>query len=650
MSEAIWLSPLRLYPERDDGHLDPRLSPAARIEGLWASRFAKLRAVKLRRKILPKVQKAQRRMARMSASEIAQEQLEIRTLLRRANGYPADLSARALVVAAHEATAVLGMTPHPVQFVGAYALLSGMLAEMETGEGKSLTAALAAAVAGMAGEQVHLITSNDYLATRDADSFRKFFGRFDLTTAGATNGQSPADRMAVYSADIAYLSNKEAAFDYLRDRLDRRTGEGEIGATLRNYLDGDNGLRMRGLPFAIVDEADSVMIDEARTPLILSAERETELDEAVCRLAFSYADKLQEGTDFQVEKDLMRITLTEDGGEKLDALANDAPPSWDMRIFREERVRQALAARYLFERDRHYLVNEDKVQIIDEYTGRILADRFYAEGLHQMIEAKEKLPPSSRRVTLARITYQVFFRRYVRLAGMTGTAQEVADEFWSVYGLPVARIPTHRPVRRQHRSPKTYPTSAERWEAVADRVEEFQVTGQPVLIGTRSVGASLEGSDVLTARGIQHVVLNAAQDAEEADIIARCGQLGRVTIATNMAGRGADIRIGTGVAELGGLAVVMTEYHDAGRIDRQLAGRCARQGEPGQFEVFVSDEDALLAEHGSQADQILTRYVKKEDAGLHLLAQRRAERKHRRMRTALLKADRKLSEALPYGD
>jgi preprotein translocase subunit SecA len=315
---------------------------------------------------------------------------------------------------------------------------------------------------------------------------------------------------------------------------------------------------------------------------------------------------------------------------------------WSGRRRREELVRQALTALHLMERDKHYLVRDGRVQIIDEFTGRILADRAWEQGLHQLVEVKEHCELTSRREPLARISYQRFFRRYVRLAGMTGTASEVAGELWSIYRLPVVRVPTNRPLHRHGLAPRIFETADEKWAAIVTRIADVHTQGRPILVGTRSVAASEHLSRLLKRADLPHVVLNARQDEDEAEIVAKAGERGRITVATNMAGRGTDIRLAPGVVELGGLHVIATEYHEAGRIDRQLFGRCGRQGDPGSYEAFASLEDDIVRVHARWA-----RWLRNEPLRLRL-AQRAAERMHSRVRRDLLRYDEQMETALAF--
>jgi preprotein translocase subunit SecA len=567
-------------------------------------------------------------------------------------------AAEAFALVREAATRVLGQRHHDVQLRGGYAILRGLVAEMETGEGKTLTATLAAVTAALAGEAVHVVTVNDYLAQRDADWMRPLYAALGLRVGVIKGGLDPDERRAAYACDVTYATNKEIAFDYLKDRITL----GRRGSRVRLQLDRlfdaaprSGQLLLRGLQFAIVDEADSVLVDEARTPLIISGESDDDLERVTYEQALELATELRDGRDFRLEGRERSVVYTPDGEARLAERGRLLGGLWTGRLRREDLVRQALVGLHLLVRDHHYLVRDGKVQIVDEFTGRVMADRSFEHGLHQVLEAKEGCDITSRRDPIARISYQRFFRRYRRLSGMTGTAAELAGELWNVYGLPVLRIPTHRPIQRRDDGERIFATDGEKWEAVVARVDAVRRDGRPVLVGTRSVDASEELARRLTAAGIPHRVLNARQDAEEAEIVAAAGERARVTVATNMAGRGTDIRLADGVVALGGLHVIATERHEARRIDRQLFGRCGRQGDPGSFERIVSLDDEVVRLHAPAARRLAIRV----GAGapwlasrlMHStvrLAQRGAERLHARMRGDLLRYDDETSNLLAF--
>ena len=413
---------------------------------------------------------------------------------------------------------------------------------------------------------------------------------------------------------------------------------------------------LRGLCYGIVDEADSVFVDEARTPLILSASTRSDEEKERCESALALARALASGPDYTTDLVERSAVLTEAGKAKLQAAGESLGGIWSSKRAREELVARALSALVLFHRDHHYVVSEGKVQIVDESTGRVMPDRSWEQGLHQMIEAKEGCELTERRETLARITYQRLFRRFLRLSGMSGTAKEVAREIKLIYRLDVVRIPLHKPSQRVVGRARACATLAEKWAVVADTVEKLAVIGRrAVLIGTRSVKASEEISAVLTARGIEHALLNAKQDKDEAQVVASAGQPGRVTVATNMAGRGTDIRLAAEVAGSGGLHVILTEYHESRRIDRQLFGRCARQGDPGSCEAIVSLEDEIFTVYASMPTQMARRMVEAGKnvpdyaiLGLRRLAQFSVERRNAQVRLQNMKLDRRLDRMLAF--
>ena len=551
------------------------------------------------------------------------------------------------------------MVPFDVQLIGGYGLHSGRIAEMATGEGKTLVATLPVYLNAITGRGVHVVTVNDYLAQRDGEWMRPVYAALGLTTGIVQHGQPPDERRAAYAADISYCTNKDLGFDYLRDTLTLDTHRGRGRLLLEKLFGrGDRGdrLLLRGLHFAIVDEADSVLIDEARTPLIIAGADDAGADEVLYRTALKITDELEKDVDYRLQADERTARLTDQGRARVKQLSEPLPLAWRSARGREELAQQGLAARYLFERDTHYLVRDGKVQIIDEYTGRVLEGRSWERGLQQLMEVKEGCEVTARRATLARITYQRLFRRYLRLCGMTGTAIEVAPELEAVYGLESVRIPHNRPLKRNNEGARLYLKHDQKWNAVAESVAKIRRAGRPVLVGTRSVAASEALSALLVSRGLEHVVLSARQDGDEAAIVARAGEAGRITVATNMAGRGTDIAVPRAVVERGGLHVILTEYHESRRIDRQLFGRCARQGEPGSHEAIVSLEDEVFCRHaGYVSNRLAAQFAGRTQplpaalaAVLRAVAQQSAEWSNSHVRRATLELDRKLDSALAF--
>ena len=601
-----------------------------------------------------------RRARRIIARGVPLRDLDDATLRARALALRGRLLARpneaetldlAFAVVREVSGRVLGMSHYKVQLMGALALYEGRMVEMATGEGKTLTATPAAVVAALAGMPVHVVTVNDYLAARDAETLRPLFDFFGLSVGVIDSEMEAGARAEAYRADVTYISNKNLTFDYLRDRVALRDRRGRGRRLTRGLVAGraQGGLMLRGLAFAIVDEADSVLVDEARTPLILSTTAGDAEAAALYATALRLARGLAEGRDYRVLALQRAIELTDAGKDRLAEAAAPEGGLWRVRRAREELARQALAALRLFEHGRDYVVIEGKVQIVDEFTGRIMADRSWQGGLHQLIEAKEGVEITGRKETLARITYQRFFRRYGRLAGMTGTGMELAGEFRETFALPVVRVPTHRRPQRRHLRTRFVRDGATRWAEVAARVARLQARGQPVLVGTRSVEASEAASAALAALGVGHVVLNARQDAEEAEIVARAGRVGAVTVATNIAGRGTDIKLGPGVAALGGLHVILTEFHESARIDRQLYGRAGRQGDPGSTEAIVALDDELFTRFAPWLARAA--WALPLPALGHLLrrtAQARAEAEHAATRREQTKVERDFDRALAF--
>jgi preprotein translocase subunit SecA len=637
----------RTYPERDD-------LPPGKIERLLTELRYLSRNVESGKRRLGDIVAASAAHARDAASatdaELRARAAALRPHLKRAGFDHLALAAEAFALVRETSSRALGMRHFDVQLIGGWAMLRGMIAEMDTGEGKTLTATLTAATAALAGKAVHVVTVNDYLAERDSQQMAPVYERLGLTVGCVRGGQQPPERRAAYACDVAYCSNKEIAFDYLRDRLVLGGRPHPIAMRLGALEGAGAGSRLllRGLQFAIVDEADSVLVDEARTPLILSGMSDQTAEETLHRTALGLARQLEKG-DYRIGESGVEIASA--GLDKLERMAKPLRGLWTGPRRREQLVSQALAALHMFERDKHYLVRDGKVVIIDEYTGRVMPDRAWEQGLHQLIELKEDCEPTPQRDTLARISYQRFFRRYVHLSGMTGTASEVAGELRAVYRLKVARVPTNRPARRIELPAQYFGNARAKWRAVVESIAQRHRTGQPVLIGTRSVAASETLARLLDETGVPYRLLNARQDRDEAEIVARAGEPGCVTVATNMAGRGTDIRLAPGVSERGGLHVIATELHDAARIDRQLYGRCGRQGDPGSYQAILAFDEDLMKSFLPFARGVLGgqgRVPGSLGRWLFRLAQWRAERTHSRARRDLLDHDDYLGDILAF--
>ena len=654
LAGGVFLLPqLRVYPEREEPRhhwLDPAENIARYVAERVSAPIFKLRLQALQRQVLRKA----RSVAALDDAALAARVGAVRDRMRiggLTDAYVAD----AFALIRELSRRILGLYHHPVQVLGALAMVRGAVAEMETGEGKTLTATLAAGTAGLAGLPVHVITVNDYLAERDAQTMEPLYARLGLGVGVLKHGIFPTERRAIYARDIVYASNKEIAFDYLRDRVKLRGPPRNTHLKVKGAFarpEARDPLVMRGLHFAIVDEADSVLIDEARTPLILSRETDAEAERVWAETAHRLASEMFEKRDYVLHRAERRVELTDCGKQTLERLGLRAGGIWTNRIRREQAVRQVLSARNFFVNGDHYIVQDGRVVIVDEYTGRIMEERSWNDGMHQLVEVKEGVEVTPRKDVIARMTYQRFFRRYLHLAGMTGTAREVASELSSVYRLNVVSVPTNAHSQRRRLGERVCRSADAKWQAIGARVADLNAQGRPVLLGTRSVAASEQASATLSAMGLAHDVLNAKEDAREMEIIAHAGEAGRITVATNMAGRGVDIALGDGVAGQGGLHVILSERHDAKRIDRQLEGRTARRGEPGSSEAILSLDDALL----DPIDRPVLRRLawlpglpgQVAARRLFRVAQRQAEKSHARARRLLLDQDRRLGTMLAF--
>lgn len=604
-----------------------------------------------------KVLAAERELAGLSREGFEHTLHALRLAMRR-DGLKDRHLARAFACVRLKAQALLGVSHYPVQIRGGYLIARGYLVEMETGEGKTLTATLAAAAAALAGYKVQVVTVNDYLAQRDCEQMRPLFASLGLSCSVVLEDDDPAARQAAYGHDVAYCTGKTLTFDYLKDRIAIR----DRIDPMRMLFDRFTGRWQRrvllpGLQFVIVDEADSILIDEARTPLIISGTGDSEAEEAFHRLAIELAESLEPELDFVRDEDDRSYDLTVAGRQGLEQRVAGLGALWHNRYRREEAVLLALSALHDFDRDVHYIVRDDKIMIVDEHTGRVMPDRAWERGLHQLIEIKEAVTPTPPRLTLGKISFQLFFRRFLVLGGMSGTLREVRSEMSSVYKVAVVRVPTHKSSRRATLPSRVFATASARWEAVVLRAKALSAQGRPVLIGVRSIRAAETLSALLDERGVVHQALHAKQDASEAEIVAQAGAPGSVTIATNMAGRGTDIKLGAGVEALGGLHVILTELHESRRIDRQLIGRCARQGQAGSWEMLLSMDDELLSDFWPGLTALLARLLASRPNSRLLslccvayqrLAQGRLERRFKRIRARLLSAEFRLRRSLSF--
>ncbi|MEM6666176.1 MAG: hypothetical protein AAF638_07205 [Pseudomonadota bacterium] len=592
----------------------------------------------------------------LSDAELAARADHVRAVLLR-DGLSDHATAEAFSLIREATARVLGFRHHPVQIIGARHILKGRLVEMATGEGKTATTALAAVTAALAGVRVHVVTVNEYLCARDFETLAPIYARLGLEAGLVEPDAEPADKQAAYAAAITHVSNKTLVFDYLRARVGRDGAQTRIRAAARRItgVDPSPELIPPALGFAIVDEADSVLIDEAQTPLIIAAPDDTR-SAADCETALDLATRLAPERDFLLLPAKRRVDLTDAGRSAIAQAVGDTGGVWAIPRAREELLTHAISATHLYTRDQHYVVTDGKVQIVDEFTGRILEDRQWQAGLHQMVEVKEGLETTAARKTLAQITFQQFFRRYLWFGGMTGTAREISREVRHVYRPRTVRVPTHHRSKRRHFRTLLYGSENAKWTAVARRARDIAARGRPVLIGTRSVDASEALAARLVEAGIAHSLLNARQDAEEAAIIASAGMPSRITIATNMAGRGTDIALDPQAHTAGGLHVILTEFHESARIDRQLQGRSARQGDPGSTEAIVSLNDDVFVRYAPLVRGTVQRVFLNRSGALpgtiaallRVLAQRRAGAIARRNRVGVLKRTEKLQSMLGF--
>ena len=586
---------LGAYPERrprDDDALTRAASGAqarlASLGGFHSRRYADFVA---------RVRQAATGLDVLTPVQLREKVAQIRARLTR-EGLADPVLTDAFALVSEGSARALAVRPYDGQLMAARIMLDNRLAEMATGEGKTLAATVCAATAALAGIPVHVVTANDYLVARDAEGMRPLYAALGLSVGSITQALGAAGRQYAYACDIVYCTAKELAFDYLRDSLVRGRARNDLELRASQLAGGAPAARrtlLRGLCMAIVDEADSTLIDEARIPLVLS-EASASLEQVEYgRHAFDLARVLTVAEHFALDPARMSAALTTAGAHRLERDATQLGPVWRNRAHREEAVCTTLAALYLYRRDYHYVVRDGAVLIVDETTGRLAQGRIWSRGLHQAIELKEGCEPSPELVTAAQITFQRFFQRYLWLGGMSGTLSEARSELQSVYGLSTVEVPLRRPCRRLALPTRLFPDEEARWKAVVQRAGEISGKGRPVLIGTDSVSASEALSKRLTEAGLEHAVLNARQDRTEAQVIASAGEQARITVATNMAGRGTDIALGPGVASLGGLHVLSCQHNASRRIDRQLTGRCARQGDPGSVETFIALDQPLIS-------------------------------------------------------
>lgn len=619
--------------------------------------------VQNRRPILAKLEKQADRIESLEkeihnlSSSRFQEEVADHQALARTGKLKGPALDRGMAIVREGCFRAIGKRPFRVQIIGALSMCEGHVAEMATGEGKTITASLTASLWGWGGKPVHIITVNDYLVERDAEEMGPTYRMLGLQVGTIVHETPHEERPDHYRRPVVYCTQKELVADFLRDQIAmgslRNAPQTSITALRGGGVLGR--VMVPGLFRVIVDEADSVLIDEAVTPLIISNSPDDEPNAEKYRKADELARQLEDKKDFKIDWTVRSVELTPRGQRRLEMLAGD-DPFWSGKRRREELVTQAITGLYCFMRDEQYLViqeeskkkpgeMEDKVVIIDEFTGRVMADRSWRHGLHQAIEVKEGVKVTADKENLARLSFQRFFRQYPRLCGMTGTAWESRGELWQIYRRAIVRIPTNRPCIRVHLPTRMFDTMDQKWNAVVERIRELHAKGAPILVGTRSVWASEELDKRLTLANLPHLVLNANQTKKEAEIIAQAGQRGQITVATNMAGRGTDIKLAKGVAELGGLHVIATEPHGSGRVDRQLFGRAARQGDPGCAQMFCCAEDDLFVRHAKHIRRFW-RFFGAER--LIKIAQYRAEMLARFNRKQVMRADDWMDESLPF--
>ncbi len=609
--------------------------------------------------LVPRIRHYEQMFGKLSSEEIKSRANQLRGR-SRAGDMSREFIAEGFGLCSVAVWRMLGMRAFDVQLAAGMVMFEGALTELATGEGKTLTAAFPVFLRALAGRGVHVATVNDYLAKRDAELMSPVYQALGLSVGFLQQKMEDGERQAVYRRDVTYGTASEFGFDFLRDRL-KRSG-GQVASTpfwgpwtVQAGQSPADPRVQRGHFFALVDEADSIFIDEARTPLIISAPtREAKPEECVMYYwADDIAKQMRFGEHFTLDVKKDKIEVTESGRQM--ARYSSPPsgphaPAFDKLI---EAIEKAIQANHRFVLDHHYMVIENKVVIVDESTGRPMPDRHWREGLHQAVEAKEKAPIHVAADHAASITYQSYFRHYEKLAGMTGTAVQNWKEIRRVYKLWVVQVPTNKPIKRTRAADLVFPTEAQKFDAIVQEVKRMREAGRPVLLGTRSVEKSEAVSSRLTALGIPHRVLNAKQDKEEALIVSQAGQPGMVTVATNMAGRGTDIKLGPGVSAAGGLHVIATERHEAIRIDRQLLGRAGRQGDPGSGQLYLSLEDKILEVLTPERHQKLIELGRaggnrdwNQFRRLFVISQKKTERKHYRQRLDLMHYERQRKDLL----
>jgi len=635
------------YPEQET-HTKRNAYPFSTL-GAWAAQLIDIHGNKAHR-LVAKVRRLENEVPLFNTPQFNTDLQTLQLALRK-DGFIDVHIAQAFALINQAYFSIMDVRLFDTQIVAAYHLLNNRLTEMATGEGKTFAVGLAAATAAISGVPVHVITANDYLAARDAESLQLLYQALGLTVDVATHGQEPLRRQQAYACDITYCTAKELVFDYLRDSQHRKKHP-TIWDDETSHI--PSPLLLRGLCMAIVDEADSILIDEARMPLILSQATSNSQEADYYKQSLSLAQSLIIDQDFKLNREHMRATLTPLGQEKLEIAASSLTAVWHNRLHREEVICQALTALYLFHRDQHYLVDDDTVSIIDETTGRLAEGRTWSRGLHQLIEIKEGCQPSDGLSTIVQITYQRFFPRYFRLSGISGTLLESGTELLQTYGLPVSKVALRSRCKRKTLSTRLFRNKLELRKALVERMIQLQAKKQPVLVGTESIIETELLASALQEANIAHVVLNAKNDKNEAELVAKAGQAGMITITTNMAGRGTDIKLGKAVNALGGLHVISCQVNPSRRINRQLIGRAARQGDNGSTETWVSLNTGLLLHKlpswlrtlGKKYAEQLPSYI----VNIIIRFTQASEEKHQALlRKRLLESDARLEDNLSFG-
>ncbi len=609
------------------------------------------------RSLVARIERRGENVKNLTNQELRKQSLALR--FEVLSGKPLDeMVVEGAILVREAAERAIGLRHYRVQLLGGIAMHFGSIAVMQTGEGKTLTATVPLYLAAVTGRGAHLATANDYLAARDAEQMRPVFDLLGLSVGVVKTDSSRCERMAAYAADVTYSTAKEIGFDFLRDRLLLRNAQQSQTTLIRNLIGESNSAAMdravqRAPNFILVDEADSILIDEARTPLIVSSipDEVALARKELYRWSSSVVSNFEQERDYEVDPKTRQVTLNE-AGRKL-ARKLPKPPTLNRTPMLDfyEQLELAIHVDLYYTRDRQFVIRNGEIVIVDEFTGRLAEGRKWKSGLHQAIEAREGVDISIETGEAARITIQDLFLRYPRLAGMTGTAANSAKELRTIYRTKVIDVPTNHPPKRVQLRDMVFGTESEKWKAIVDEIEDLHRTGRPVLVGTRSIDKSERLSRMLTERSIEHDVLNARQLDREAQIIASAGQVSRVTVATNMAGRGTDIKVSSAALDLGGLHVICSELHESARIDRQLIGRCGRQGDPGSYRRTMSLEDELLAQGlGAERAKSLHRFAGESPsqlscfATLFFTAQRNVERRHFNARKMLLYQEKQRHE------